>query len=1187
MNVGQLAASLSLNLQPFMNGIKQATQSLSGLGSRFSNSFGSGPQSQINAMSRSTQKLTSDFKDLDRIVSGIVISQVFYQGLNAIKDTISGVVSFSNEMEKAEIAMKYFLGSAEAANGYILNMKEFAAETAFSTQQALQLSKRILGAQFNAQEVRSVLEILNDANAATGATGEQMDRIVLAMTQMKTNGRIMGGELRQFAEAGIPVYQILREELGLTAEQMANIGHLRIDGDLGVNAILAGLQRRYKGAAKEIAQTLGGMWDSIKDNALFISQRLFEGPYNALKDFVEVWRDTFDEAQKVLMKSGLGGMFEHLVPKELQEPLRVIVGSFQQLGAAIKMVYEATKPMVAILGNGLVTALATILPIISSTVIGFAQYFSWVVQAAPWVQYLGAAILGLMVAQSAAKALMFLWSVTRLGAIAGAVGKAVLFLSAAIKALTIAMARNPLIALIMVAAGALLYLALSSKTASAWLDVIASKLGGLTGIDTSGILKPIDLSANEEAMKAFQKEVSGINDGLKDTGKNIEEAGKKADKTGKKGKKAGKDIKDKFVASFDELYQVPDMLDKVGDALDDTGKDTEPPKLPDMDFKVPDIKLDTAGVKLPDMKGLFDGLGGNLDIPPIFANLKNWFKDFEWPNIPPPNFAVVTHALETINSLLAKLKNAFLELGISISSAFQSLGVTLQNWATNGLTAVGGFVLGGLEKLGEFGLKAGVIITEGLQGVVSGFGNIVTETWTTVSKWAKDINGLFVDLVGDIDSAVLGGMGKAIKPIVDFVGETNKWFSKLTVDAVGEFNKWTSNVLATVTTFGTAARNLFGKLGTDITGIFGNLGTQVQQKWTTMTAGLKTTLDNWITNSKTALTTWTVAVLATLTTFGTNVATNFKKTWDSVTSGLNSFTTSFQKTFTSWASNLNKNLNTLLTNMMTNMGKSMDAMGTNFTKGLVGIGQNVALWVTGVSKGANDLFNSLIKNSGLMAQAVGANFAAWAKSSWNTSKSFFSGMATAVVSWANSFITSIWNGLKAAWEGVKQLAQATGEAIGAFGAGAGEKISNAYQGMSAWVGEHKTEIIVTAGIITAVGVAAALAPVTGGWSLAPLLALETGGIVDQDQLVRIGEGNKREAVIPLENSTYMAPFSAAVANDLAAMLGNTGQANTTTGTMDPRIVVYVQNLIGDERGFKELERKLEVVRLSENARKGG
>src|SRR5206468_9401719 len=103
-------------------------------------------------------------------------------------------------------------------------------------------------------------------------------------------------------------------------------------------------------------------------------------------------------------------------------------------------------------------------------------------------------------------------------------------------------------------------------------------------------------------------------------------------------------------------------------------------------------------------------------------------------------------------------------------------------------------------------------------------------------------------------------------------------------------------------------------------------------------------------------------------------------------------------------------------------------------------------------------------------------------------------------------------------------------------------------------------------------------------ALASLLALETGGIVDKDQLVRIGEGNKKEAVIPLENSTYMRPFSAAVANDLAQMM----EANFNSGRSSggPGLTVNIGTLIGDERSIKELYRRLYQIGLTEGTRRG-
>ena len=82
-------------------------------------------------------------------------------------------------------------------------------------------------------------------------------------------------------------------------------------------------------------------------------------------------------------------------------------------------------------------------------------------------------------------------------------------------------------------------------------------------------------------------------------------------------------------------------------------------------------------------------------------------------------------------------------------------------------------------------------------------------------------------------------------------------------------------------------------------------------------------------------------------------------------------------------------------------------------------------------------------------------------------------------------------------------------------------------------------------------------------------ALERGGIVRKHTLVRMGEKDRKEAVVPLENPEYMRPFSQAVANDLAALIGGGG------GSQEDRLpIMYVQNLIADERGLRELERRL-------------
>jgi hypothetical protein len=77
---------------------------------------------------------------------------------------------------------------------------------------------------------------------------------------------------------------------------------------------------------------------------------------------------------------------------------------------------------------------------------------------------------------------------------------------------------------------------------------------------------------------------------------------------------------------------------------------------------------------------------------------------------------------------------------------------------------------------------------------------------------------------------------------------------------------------------------------------------------------------------------------------------------------------------------------------------------------------------------------------------------------------------------------------------------------------------------------------------------------------------------------RIGEGRQNELVLPVETGTQ----------DLAERLGNILQAQpaTTGAPIEYHTHLHVATLIADDKGLKELERRLGTIRISENRRTG-
>ncbi len=103
-----------------------------------------------------------------------------------------------------------------------------------------------------------------------------------------------------------------------------------------------------------------------------------------------------------------------------------------------------------------------------------------------------------------------------------------------------------------------------------------------------------------------------------------------------------------------------------------------------------------------------------------------------------------------------------------------------------------------------------------------------------------------------------------------------------------------------------------------------------------------------------------------------------------------------------------------------------------------------------------------------------------------------------------------------------------------------------------------------------------------------------GGIFNREHVARFAEGNKAEAVIPLENASAMEPFVNAIANgvtqgmlpSILAMSNNTSSGITQTQMQEDVRPLYVGTLIADERSLVELQRRLNVIQISEQARGG-
>nr|MDD2230529.1 tape measure protein [Candidatus Cloacimonadota bacterium] len=439
-------------------------------------------------------------KDIKRIIGGIVISQVFYKLLDVMNQLVKSSIEFANNMDQAEIAFKYLLKDGDKANAMVRQLQDFSIASPLQTDDVMNATRQLMAMGFEAKEIIPTLSVMADTAAiftsSAGGMAEMISGITLAIGQMRSSGKVMTQEMRQLYNAGVPVFEIMREELNLTAEEVRNIGKMNIDSELGVNALLRGLQKRYAGAAEEFTKTIPGALEVIQKNFRLIFTELSEEPRAGLSEWLNKVANRFKAFTAITRAYGPGGLMQALFPPHLHEPIRRLIGAFQQLGSALAIVGKILRDIFGGALSYIIRVMGAILPYISAFVHGLAQALQWIYTVVPWVRQLAQAFVALLIVVAVVRALKGLYNLLRIGKIIkwfiGGVGKLVKAFAAWVTGANVATAANARLvaSLLLVIAVLALIASRSSKTRSALNRLWDSFKNIGVGVDTADILQP-------------------------------------------------------------------------------------------------------------------------------------------------------------------------------------------------------------------------------------------------------------------------------------------------------------------------------------------------------------------------------------------------------------------------------------------------------------------------------------------------------------------------------------------------------------------------------------------------------------------------------------------------------------------------------------------------------------------------
>lgn len=227
-------------------------------------------------------------------------------------------INFNAQFESANATFATFLGSTKKAEKFTERLRTVSSKSPLRLTDYMEGAKQLLGFGTNAKNVIPILSSVNKAVVATGKGAPEMQRIVTALGQIQAKGKLSAEELLQLTEAGVPAYKILQKELGLTKDQMANIGNEGIGANRAISAITRGWNKQFGKAYQNSKKTFGFQWAMLK------------------KDFEKFQREALEPVFEFLRTKGLpiASKFLAFLDKLPQKAKTAIVGGGLLAGLA-------------------------------------------------------------------------------------------------------------------------------------------------------------------------------------------------------------------------------------------------------------------------------------------------------------------------------------------------------------------------------------------------------------------------------------------------------------------------------------------------------------------------------------------------------------------------------------------------------------------------------------------------------------------------------------------------------------------------------------------------------------------------------------------------------------------------------------------------------------------------------------
>lgn len=306
LNANKLSNASFASTSGIFNQIRNSGSGLNTVFSKIGQSVSSIPKS-MGSLASSTAKSTASILGfgqaahtsslhLDNLLKKVIALEIAYGTVGAIRSWIKTGYEEVILYDQLQSSISTLISRELVETGVAKDMAEAMSLAVPQTKELTEWIEKLgILSIFESGDIKNTVQMalavgmgVDNAKALTlavtdwgsvfKATPAQLGQVTHALTDMFTKGRVQSEEMtRQLANHGIPAWQYLAEELGVTTARARDmVFNGLVPAETGIKAIVNGMNKDFGGASARMSTSLVGLTSSLSDLKKISLRELFE-----------------------------------------------------------------------------------------------------------------------------------------------------------------------------------------------------------------------------------------------------------------------------------------------------------------------------------------------------------------------------------------------------------------------------------------------------------------------------------------------------------------------------------------------------------------------------------------------------------------------------------------------------------------------------------------------------------------------------------------------------------------------------------------------------------------------------------------------------------------------------------------------------------------------------------------------